>query len=85
MGSKPPYKSLERLNNDGDYTPKNCVWASDKQQRRNTCRNVYIRAAGKTMCLTDWCVALAVTRQAYYYHTRNGLAPAQAIKRLLNA
>jgi hypothetical protein len=40
MGLKPGIGySIERINNDGNYTPKNCKWATQKEQidnRRNS-------------------------------------------------
>lgn len=36
MGYKPSKShSIERINNDGDYEPSNCIWADKKTQARN--------------------------------------------------
>lgn len=41
-GPRPDGLTLERINNDGDYTPGNCCWASQKQQCKNMRRNVRV-------------------------------------------
>lgn len=55
MGRKPsPEYTIERLNNDGNYSKNNCVWATKKQQGRNKRNNHIIVFMGQTKCLAEW-------------------------------
>lgn len=54
MGRRPgPGYSLERKDNDGWYTPDNCIWGTAKQQCRNRQTTKTVEFRGEAMSLAE--------------------------------
>ena len=46
--------TLDRVNNDGDYSPENCRWVTQKEQNNNKRNNHLLTCDGKTMTMKQW-------------------------------
>lgn len=71
MGPRPEGHTMDRIDNDGDYTPENCRWASKRDQARNQRKTLFVEIDGERHCVQD----LA---------DRYGVAPSTITRRLKN-
>lgn len=82
MGERPSKKhTLERKNNDGNYTPKNCVWATGHAQDRNKSNNVLLTFHGRTQVLSDWAVELKMDNDTLRSRLLRGWTIEEALTR----
>lgn len=66
MGAALQGKSLERLDNEGDYCPDNVVWADAKTQANNRRSNVVLEHNGKKQTMQQWCDELGLKIQTVW-------------------
>lgn len=63
---------IDRENNNGPYSPKNCRWVTKKQNGRNRRNNRLLTHNGVTLCVTEWAEKIGVTVGALRSRLRRG-------------
>lgn len=58
-----PKHSLDRIDNNGDYTPKNCRWATNSEQILNSNKARFITFNNETHNIGEWAKITGINRQ----------------------
>jgi len=70
--------TLDRINNDGHYSPENCRWVPRVLQVRNRSNTIMIEAFGLNLSMAEWAQKLALPYNTLLQRKRRGL-PAEVI------
>ncbi len=81
MGDRPNGKTLDRIDNDGNYEPGNVRWATRAEQSRNTRRNRIFSIGGQSQCLRDWALEVGLNYETLRSRLAAGLTLEFALAR----
>ena len=79
MGPRPPGHTLDRIDNDGPYSPENCRWTTPTMQQSNKRSNHRITANGVTHTLAEWSAIRDVPHTIFTDRLKRGWTPEDAI------
>lgn len=77
--------SFDRINNEGNYEPGNCRWATRAEQMRNTRANLLVTCDGETKTLSEWAESSGISYATLMRRINRGLPPEVALTKSLSA
>lgn len=79
MGHPPDGLTLERIDNNANYSPEIFRWATRKEQARNRRDNHFLTLGSTTLCLEDWAIRQNLNLGTLRDRLQRGWPPTQAL------
>ena len=79
MGPRPDGMQLDRIDNNGPYSPDNCRWATPTDNANNTRQNTAILMFGRCMNHNQWARFLGIKRSTFNRVIHSGSNPEGSI------
>ena len=80
MGQKPsPKHELDRIDNDGPYSPENCRWVLRKVNDRNRRSNRHVTHLGLTLTVAEWAERTGISATLLLHRLNVGWDAARAL------
>ena len=71
---------IDRIDNDGDYTPENCRWTTAAVNLNHTSRSVEIELDGQIHTVSEWARITGIKERTIHNRMRAGKSPREILE-----